>query len=144
MKNILANAFKQATTLDQVRDEFILISNNLKQERRNNQLGYVAGIINSDGPEKLQENIKKLIEQTEIIRKNNNFPIFSATDIFYQGLYQRLSNTNRALFIKFWREILEKASVTDIFMTPRWNMSEGAKDEHETAKRLGLKIHYVE
>lgn len=29
-------------------------------------------------------------------------------------------------------------------MTPRWDKSSGARDEHETAQRAGITIHYVE
>lgn len=45
--------------------------------------------------------------------------------------------------MKFWRDILESGHVTDIFMTPRWEQSKGAIDEHEAAKQLGIKIHYM-
>lgn len=33
---------------------------------------------------------------------------------------------------------------TDIFMTPRWEQSGGAADEHDTALALKLRIHYLE
>ena len=57
----------------------------------------------------------------------------------------RLSTPERRkAFIAFWREVLELGKVTDIFMTPRWEQSEGATDEYNTAQRLGIQIHIVD
>ncbi len=39
---------------------------------------------------------------------------------------------------------MECGYITDIFMTPRWEHSEGARDEHKNAIKAGMTIHYVE
>jgi len=87
-----------------------------------------------------------LREHTEKIRKEKDFPIFSATDVMALETLIQIKAHKLVVkdFIKFWREILESGHVTDIFMTPRWNKSFGATDEHETAKKLGIKIHYLD
>jgi hypothetical protein len=77
--------------------------------------------------------------------------IFSSVDLFYGNeFYNQIEDTRlpykerRTAFIGFYREILQNSFITDIFMTPRWQKSEGATDEHETAKKQKLTIHYVE
>lgn len=150
MKDELSKSLKDATNLNEVRDAMIIICKQIKLKNALMRLGYVAGIIYSDGPEKVEENIRILNDHTEKIKKSVDFPIFSSPDIFNNGLFDRLieaklpRDESKAAFVKFHREILEQAGITDIFMTPRWEKSEGAKDEYETAVRLGLEIHYVE
>ena len=46
-------------------------------------------------------------------------------------------------FVQFWKMILKSGHITDIFMTPRWEISRGAKVEYITAKKLKIKIHFV-
>jgi hypothetical protein len=114
------------------------------------RIGYVAGILTSEGEDKLQENINRLDKHTENIRKANNYPVFSSTDIFDKKLVYSLEeiklspNKVEEKFREFWRIILSSGYVTDIFMTPGWKRSRGAQDEHKTAKENGLKVHYVE
>ena len=110
------------------------------------RIGYVSGIISSDGPDKIQENIERLKRFTDTVRSAYQFPVFSATDIFTDEIYQRCSKDRPLLnadFIQFWRNLLEAGLVTDVFMTPRWEESEGATDEHSIAEQEGLNIHYI-
>lgn len=108
------------------------------------RLGYASGIISSDGPVRLQVNIKRLVVYTERIRSRIDFPIFSPTDIFSYEVFDKLKRDGKLPpqkdFIQFWRVILE-SGITDIFMTPRWRNSEGSIDEYNTALKLGIKIH---
>lgn len=75
--------------------------------------------------------------------------MFSAIDVFSSEIYERLAewklpfNEREVKARSFWRKILKSGHVTDIFMTPRWEKSKGATDEHKTAKEIGLKIHYI-
>lgn len=110
------------------------------------RIGYVSGIISSDGPDKIQENIERLKKYTDFVRASHKFPVFSATDIFTKQVYEVCNREREILnseFIEFWRNLLETGFVTDLFMTPRWDESEGATDEHLIAEHLGLNIHYV-
>lgn len=150
MRREISITLSEAQNLDQVRDKIVTLFERTRKKTGSERIGYVAGIIGSDGPEKVEENRKKLADNTERIRATNDFPIFSATDVFSEELFIRLEELRLSLlerrqaFIKFWREVLELGRVTDIFMTPRWEESEGARDEHETAQRLSIKVHYVE
>jgi len=116
------------------------------KEFRGNQekLGYVAGMIASDGRDKIWENIRALDDFAEQLRKANSFPIFSAVDVFSEDVYGaiNLESLPDADFKIFWRDVLGSGYVTDIFMGPRWEDSEGAKDEHEFSKSAGILIHY--
>ena len=109
----------------------------------------MAGIISSDGPQYFEINRKKLANHTKKLRIIHKFPIFSAIDVFSTDVYMRLkemtlSFEKREVKMRFfWREILKSGYITDIFMTPRWDKSNGAVDEHKTAKIIGLTIHYV-
>lgn len=149
MKQELARVLVDSTTLAAVRDKVIALFRETKKRTGSDRIGYVAGIINSDGPDRVEENRRILAEHTERVRQQEDFPIFSATDIFTKELFEKLEEVKLSgqektqAFLQFWREILGSGNVTDIFMTPRWEQSLGARDEHETATRLGITIHYV-
>ncbi len=149
MKSDIQKAISNATSLQQI----VLSFNNLCRSLRdhNERIGYVAGIIFSEGPEYVQQNIKTLQNYSDNIRKTSNFPIFSSVDMFYTNeFYNQIEETKlpykqrREAFFQFYRDILTNTFITDIFMTPRWEKSQGATDEHETAKKQHLSIHYVE
>lgn len=149
MRDEIQGAIKGLTKLEKVLNEVNILLSKVRQKSTEKRLGYVAGIITSDGKEHMQKNIDILAKHTEILKKKYGFPIFSAVDIFGNGVYQKLEDFNQEehlrekSFIEFWRKILSSGHITDIFMTPRWKESKGAIDEHETAKKLGLTIHYV-
>ncbi len=144
MKEIIFQKTQTVTSIEVLSETIILILEEA-HKKANKRLGYVSGIISSDGPKNIARNVKKLEEYTERLREKNNFPIFSAADIFYSELFLRINGKDLKdhHFLKFWREILESGYVTDIFMTPGWERSIGAKDEHETARKMGIKIHYL-
>lgn len=149
MRNEIQNAIEGLTKLENVFKKVNNLLSDIRKKSTGKRLGYVAGIITSDGKEHMQRNIDILANHTERIKEKYGFPIFSAVDIFGNGVYQRLDDFNQEellrekLFLEFWRKILSSGHITDIFMTPRWNESKGAIDEHKTAKKLGLKIHYI-
>ncbi|MEK7551727.1 MAG: DUF4406 domain-containing protein [Patescibacteria group bacterium] len=149
MRNEIQSAIKGLTKLENVLQEVNNLLNEIRKQSTEKRIGYVAGIITSDGKEHMQRNIDILEKHTEKIKKQYGFPIFSAVDIFGNGVYQKLDDFNQEerlrekSFIEFWRKILSSGHVTNIFMTPRWKESKGATDEHETAKKLGIKIHYI-
>lgn len=140
MKEAIREQVRQATTLAEVGEGLLRV---LVQEK---QVGYVAGIITSDGPEHIKDNIRRLGEWTERIREREGKPTFSAVDVFDDALFARLnaSALPQDSWWIFWRGVLGSGYVTDIYMTPRWQESTGARDEHETALKLGITIHYLE
>lgn len=152
MEKNIGPALKSATSLFHVKKELIKLFKVTKNQAGGGitRIGYVDGLINSDGPEYFEINRKKLANHTEKLRTIHKFPMFSAIDVFSDDVYVKLEEMvlsfekREIKFRRFWREIFKSGHVTDIFMTPRWEKSKGATDEHKTAKKIGLKIHYVE
>ncbi len=145
MKDLFAKAVVKAQTLDEVEQAILSVIANQNPAKKG-KVGYVSGVITSDGPKYVQRNLQNLVKNTKKIRKAHLFPIFAPTDIFTDELFKRIDafNLPEQLFWSFWRNVLGSGYITDIFMTPRWEISRGATDEHKTAKKLGLKIHYME
>lgn len=150
MKKDIQKSITKAMSLDEIATDVLSLFDEIKLEEKTKKLGYVSGIITSEGKDKMSQNIKRLDKFTEHVRSSYDFPIFSATDIFTDEVYSRLAEMKmehaelHKKFVRFWRTILSGGHVTDIFMTPRWHTSRGATDEHITAQELGLKIYYIE
>ncbi|MFA6518986.1 MAG: DUF4406 domain-containing protein [Candidatus Shapirobacteria bacterium] len=144
MKDKIKKITPQASTLD----ELALLLKKLFSDMWDEgitQIGYVSGIITAEGPENIPKNILRLEKFTAEIRGKSSFPIFSATDIFDDDLFARLSLTGakNADYEVFWRQILGSGFVTHMYMTPRWEISHGACDEHQVAKNLNMEIVYI-
>jgi hypothetical protein len=109
------------------------------------RIGFVSGAITADGPEHIERNIKKLLEYTNLLNKGYSFSIFSDPQVFTSEMNNRYKKQGVAYheFIEFWRKVLKSGYITDIFMTPGWERSTGAKDEYLLAKKLGLHIHIL-
>ncbi len=143
LADLFSGAVAGAGTLDDVLEGVVSVLNGINAEG-DGRIGYVSGILTSDTPELVEVNARRLEGYTDYLRRDAKFPVFSSTDIFSGELADRFGGLGEAEWHRFWRRVLEDGRVTDIFMTPRWRGSAGAKDEHETAKRIGLTIHYVE
>jgi len=146
MKEKIAEAVKEANSLTQVREFLFNVFREYRQAG-NNRIGYVSGTITSEGREHIQRNIERLAKFTDHIRTQYEFPIFSPTDVFSDALFARLdaAGFKNADWVIFWREVLgtKDRFVTDMFMTPRWEKSQGAADEHRIAKEVGMNIVYI-
>ncbi len=146
MKEAITEAVKNSTSLAQVRDSLFVVFRELRQEGFE-RIGYVSGIITSEGMDHMAGNIERLARFTDSVRNREGFPVFSATDVFDDILFKRLSAAGfqNEDWLVFWREVLGTGDqfVTDIFMTPRWEISQGATVEHDVAQRLGMVIHYI-
>ncbi len=146
MKEKIRAALRSAASLEAVKTGVIDVLRAAREEEQAEQLGYVAGIVTSDGPAKINDNVKRLEAYTEQIRQEQGYPVFSSTDVFSQAIFDQIHAhglPNQA-WLDFWQDVFGSGHVTDVFMTPRWEQSTGAQDEYETAKRLGLTVHYVE
>lgn len=150
MKDLVYAAVKDANDFTLVLNRVIEI---LWQSKRKGvqRIGYVAGLVSSDGQEKIQENLERLNFYTNLLsKKYPKAKFFSAADIFNEDLYKRLLGDNFVIskrkksFLEFWRGILREETVDDVSMTPGWDRSVGAIDEHKTILKLGLKHQYVE
>jgi len=143
MKDILYESLKDLETLEEIQEA--LIDELAKVRKSHDRAGYVAGLISSNGLEEIPKNLESLLHHTEALRGQKEFPVFSAPEVYVKNRLDQLieSGYKQNDFINSWREILKSGHVTDIFMTPGWENSFGASDEHETAKELGIRIHYL-
>lgn len=143
MQDLIAEAISRAENLEQIYREVVSLLATINRHR--GRVGYVAGIITSDGAQHIDRNLRLLSNHTQTLDAQHNFPIISAPLIFDKFLIARLEGqgAKNEDFMHFWRSILASGHITDIFFTPRWQESAGAQDEFETAKRLGLRIHYI-
>lgn len=109
------------------------------------RVGYVAGIITSDGPEHIARNNARLARYADYLRSIHPFPLFACPDIFTDEVFAQVGAQHLTVeeWLIFWRKILRLGHVTDVFMTPRWEVSLGAQDEYKTAQALNLRIHLV-
>lgn len=140
MRKVIRRAVQKATNLPEVRDKLLAVL----AQQNGSRIGYVAGIITSDGPEHIEKNLQKLEKCTQRIKQRESIVVFSAVDVFDEELFIRLkaSTLPQDSWWIFWREVLGSGHITDIYMTPRWQESTGARDEHETATKVGIAIHY--
>ncbi len=153
MKKVISEKIKEslknAKDLNLVAKSAISVLKEFKSKGAN-RIGYVAGTITSEGYEKIEENVKKLIKYTIKIRKREGFPIFSSTDLFDKKFVSQLKELSlppdklEEEFLKCWKNILSSGYVTDIYITPGWENSQGARFELKVAKEARLKIHYEE
>ncbi|MBP9817176.1 hypothetical protein KBC75_00280 [Candidatus Shapirobacteria bacterium] len=109
------------------------------------QIGYVSGIISSEGPENIPKNLKRLDKYTKNLRRLHHFPIFSQNDIFSDDVYEAIkkSGATHSDFEDFYRRVHGSGFITHMFMTPKWELSLGATDEHKTALQSALKLIYL-
>lgn len=108
-------------------------------------LGYVSGIIAAEGAERIPYNTVRLQTYLDALRTEESFPLFAATEVFTADVKRAISAHLLSLedHVAFWRSIIGSGDVTDIYMTPRWEIAPGARDEHDYAKQLGIRVHYV-
>ena len=143
MHDLFWPALAEAEGLAEIKNVVVDILAHVR--RGSGRLGYVAGIIGSDGEERIERNFKILEKHTFFVKEKHGIPVVSASEVFFQELLSRVLSrgVSRDDFELFWRSILASGHVTDMFMTPRWEQSRGARDEHDTAKKLGIRIHYL-
>lgn len=146
MREQIVIALAGLRSLEVMRNELHSIFSNI-QAQGHARIGYVSGIVSSDGPEHVSRNIQRLGVYTEYVGSLYTIPVFSAADVFTGEIIRDLHKvgyTNEG-FIKFWREVLAPPErfVTDMFMTPRWEESLGARDELALAQEAGIALHYI-
>ncbi len=142
MKDVIHKHINKANSLSEVRNALIKALEEIKNTREITHIGYVSGIVSSDGIEYIKRNIQVLGQYTEKLKNIHKFPMFSAADVLSEEIFLKIDGANlpTQVWFDFWRNILETGYITDIFMTPGWEASLGAKDEYETAQKLGISI----
>lgn len=146
MKNEFDKALKLARNIDEV--EAILLPLLKEWHHIHGSLGFVSGTLFSDGPKFVQRNIQRLADYTSALRAQHPFPVFSGQDVLYNGRMDTLPESKlpylerRTRMLAFWKTVVTCGSITDIFMMPGWERSEGARDEHSSAQQMGMVVHY--
>jgi hypothetical protein len=148
MHHLLAQTLGNETSLAAVQTQLLKLLAHLRHED-GGRIAFVSGAVFSDGLEHFERNIGIINHHTDLVRATFDGSVFSCADAFYNlGLQSQLDvydlpyEERRQRFLAFWRTILA-GGVTDIFMIPGWERSEGAQDEHQTAAHLKLRIHYL-
>jgi hypothetical protein len=141
---------REATSLPEVQEGLVKVFTTVKEAKPQQRIGVVSGIISSEGDKRIERNMRRLHLYTAHLSEQYNFPIFSAVDVFGNGLYAQIEEFSfeRELrekhFVDFWRGVFRSGHLTDVFMTPRWEISSGARDEHAISLEEQITIHYVQ
>ncbi len=106
-------ALKFATSLLHVEKELIKLLRTTKQQSGGGitRIGYVAGILTSDGVDNFENNRKRIIAYADKLRKIHKFPIFCTVDVFSDDVYGKLEEQNLEFeereikFRIFWKKI---------------------------------------
>lgn len=141
----LAEAARGEHDLTSVRSKIVGVLRDVNSTYHASRLGFVAGVISSDGLGLRDQNLSKLQEYTRILRRENTFPIFSAGDFYDRAFFQRFDRIEDAkTWDDFWRHIFVNGKITDLFMTPKWDKSEGSRYEFGLAKEMRITVHMVD
>ncbi|HUC38825.1 MAG TPA: hypothetical protein VL944_01715 [Candidatus Acidoferrum sp.] len=136
-----------ATTLADASHRVVGVLRGFREERSLERLGFVAAIRESDGvePEKIELNELRLAGYVNSLRLVTPFPLFSCLDIYTPRFLANFYGENSVeAWDKFWKDIFKPKEITDLFLTPRWEQSYGARFERKLAEELDLKVHYVD
>ncbi len=150
MNSQIYEEIKNSTKLAHVKEGLIRIFLEIKTAGEHDRIGYVSGAITSDGDDKMDCNIAILEKYTRALQKKEGTPMFFSFDVFGNGVYNKLEEVQfeRELreehFRNFWKMILSSGHITDMYMTPGWERSIGARDEHKTATKHKIRIHNVD
>lgn len=122
------------------------------------ELGFVAGMISSQGMERVNENYDALDRITrhmhtyyrdviegwnpEIKYSAPQLSVFSATTVFSKQLMMRFAHGPKKNWLFHWRDVFGEGSgeaqIQHLFLSHGWIDSSGSQDEKRTADRLGI------
>lgn len=144
MKKRLMDYLLPGKTLAQISDLLVDLLQKIHDEGNEN-IGYVCGMISSEGPENITKNLERLEKFTQDIRKKYDYPIFSQNDIFTTEVYKKIKQAGATHddFELFYQKVHGSKLITHLFMTPKWELSKGATDEYKTAQRCGIKVVFI-
>lgn len=108
---------------------------------REGKFAFVSGIISSEGPEFIKRNMAVLADFTDHVRGSSAAPTMSASDVFHEGLLGRYRDAGIEGWVIFWRKVIA-SGVGTLIMTPRWESSYGARDEHGFALKSRITVEY--
>lgn len=143
----LHEGLRGTQTLDEL--EIVLLGL-LTVQRSQGSVIFVSGSVFSDGEDRVADNIARLRRFTDHVAESLGQTAFSWVDVIYDSdlygtldIYHLPYQTRLERVMGFWRTILSSGHVTEVCMTPGWERSTGAQDEHRTAQQHALTIHYL-
>ncbi|MDE1870896.1 MAG: hypothetical protein KGI06_01510 [Candidatus Micrarchaeota archaeon] len=143
LRDLFRSRVRSADSLQEVKEGIIEVLMGLNNRERA-RIGFVSGIITSDGEESIGRNTEVLDDFTSALKNSVSFGVFSQVDVFDYELASRMRGRScRDDWQELWRGVLGSSCVTDIFMTPRWEKSCGSVDEYKTAIGMGINIFHV-
>ena len=143
----VAAAVANAVTLDDVQRAIIHFLREVCRATPGVGFHYVVGMISSEGPEHIPRNLERLTAYTHAVRGHHGPYAFSARSIWTDGLFGRIGETKGMTtqdWMPFWRGVMESGCTAALHLCPRWEQSHGARDEVETAQRLGIPIFLLD
>jgi len=147
MREVIRESMVQAPDLESARFALTKIFRDLKETQPDATIGFVSGIITSDGFEHIDRNLQMLSVYAHQIKEGGLFGpyVISPADVFNKPLFAKFDNAGakEEHYLKFWREILRSRLVDFVFMTPGWERSRGASAEFLIAKQVRLNILYI-
>jgi hypothetical protein len=138
---------KDWADLDQsesVKDLYVIACRILERMPKN--LSQVCGPISTGGKGNVEDNLlefnKRIIELQE--KGLNVFDQMPFEDPMHRMMLsfskeEYMSN----ILTDFYLPLFEIGRISELYFLPDWKSSHGAKWEHEQAKRLGIKINYL-
>ena len=119
--------FAAINDCESMHDVLDIVKRLLKETKNggHDRIGYVAGIISSDGPEHIAANFARLCQYSRAIRVRAEIPLISAGWVFPPDMFNRLNGAamGEQFFYDFWEQVLRTGHITDMFFTPRWEVS---------------------
>ncbi|MDP3725345.1 MAG: hypothetical protein Q8R20_02665 [Nanoarchaeota archaeon] len=146
MRTQLRDAAGLVRNFEDAYGHIIHILRKFRSEYNYPRIGYVSGVLTSDGPGRVLQNREELIRLAGVLQEMHHFPIFTLQDAFTPETLRRLKDAGHTShhYTDFAGEILKSGFITDVFFAPRWENSQTARSEQTLAERFGLRINYIE
>ena len=135
-------ALRQARTFEDVKKGSITTLDGLRKQGAE-RIGFVSGIITSEGAEHLDINVSRLDHYANLLRETLPFPIFCGIDLFPHELRSKLEQQPECAWNAFWMNMIKSGRISDLFMAPKWEKSTGASIAYKAGREMGLNIHYI-
>ncbi len=146
MRSHLRDAAGLARNFEDAYGHIVHALKKFRHEYHYPRIGYVSGVITSDGPHRVPDNREELIRLAGVLQEMRHFPIFTLQDAFTLETLARLKEAGYAArhYADLAAQVLESGHITDAFFAPRWEISPTSVLEHDVAERFGIAIHYIE
>jgi len=145
MKDLFSLELQTATTLPEIQEGVFNILSRWREDHE--RIGYVAGIVilneSERNLEKIEDNLNRLCLIARFLEGRLKFPMFCAGDVFTPKRLTSFGASDVSKeFLDFWRAIQGAGYITDMFMTPRYKLSNTSLHDRFLAIEFGHNIYY--